>query len=278
MEVLENHHTASDGDRVVATEAAAAPPSANAPGDLLLEVDSSSFVPYYQQIAEQIRTLIRTGKLHEHQTFLSEGEIAARLGISKMPVRQAFQKLRSEGWLVITRGRKPVVGAGQVPWNFQELRGFTEEMRRRGLEPSARVLGMDRRDPDPDTTRALRLQSGEKIYRLERLRYIDQEPAAIVTSNLPARLFPGLENYRFEGSLYHIMESIYNRKLGYAEEVIGAASAGAREAEVLETVPGAPLLSVRETTFDHNKVPVEYSVSLLRGDRYHTFVVSVRRP
>jgi GntR family transcriptional regulator len=250
---------------------------ATAPEAPHLKIDASSFVPYYQQIADQVRALIREKKLQSGQVFLSEGEIATRLGISKMPVRQAFQKLRSEGWLVISRGRKPVIGGGQVPWNFQELRGFSEEMRRRGLEPSARVLSMDRRDPDAECARALRLESGEKIYRLERLRYINREPAAIVTSNLPARLFPGLETYRFEGSLYHIMESIYNRKLGFAEEVIGAVNAGAREAEVLETVPGAALLLVRETTFDQAKVPVEYSVSLLRGDRYHTFVVSVRR-
>lgn len=244
---------------------------------LLPTLDSSSFVPYYQQIADGIRNLIREGKLHTGQAFLSEGEVAAHLSISKMPVRQAFQKLRSEGWLVISRGRKPVIGGGQVPWNFQQLRGFSEEMRRRGLEPSARVLSVDRREPDSECARALRLEAGEKVYRLERLRYINGEPAAIVTSNLPLRLFPGLESYRFEGSLYHIMESIYKRKLGFAEEVIGAVNAGAREAEVLETVTGAPLLLIRETTFDVSKVPVEYSVSLLRGDRYHTFVISVRR-
>lgn len=247
------------------------------PGEPDLAVNTSSFVPLYQQIAAQVRDLIKAGKRQPGEVFFSEGEIATMLGISKMPVRQAFQKLRSEGWLVIARGRKPVIGAGRVPWNFQELRGFSEEMRRRGLEPSARMLSMDRRDPDPESARALRLEPGEKIYRLRRLRFIEREPAAIVTSNLPVRLFPGLEQHHLDGSLYQIMESVYQRKLGYAEEMIGAVNAGDEDAEVLQTVKGAPLLLIRESTFDLKQVPIEYSVSLLRGDRYNAFVVSVRR-
>ena len=110
----------------------------NPPLHLLL--DHRSFVPYYEQIVSQIRNLIKDQKFVEGQRFHSEGEVARMLGISKMPVRQAFQKLRSEGLLVISRGKKPVIGSGKLPWNFQELRGFSEEMRRRGLQPSAKVL------------------------------------------------------------------------------------------------------------------------------------------
>ena len=98
-----------------------------------LHVDTDSFVPYYQQVVEQIRALVKSAALREGDVFYSEGEIAGLLGISKMPVRQAFLKLRSEGLLIIEKGKRPVVGSSQVPWNFQQLRGFSEEMRRRGL-------------------------------------------------------------------------------------------------------------------------------------------------
>ena len=113
-----------------------------------LTIDSNSFVPYYMQIVDHVRELIKKNKLKEGQTFCSEGEIAQALKISKMPVRQAFQKLRSEGLLVIAKGKRPVVGSGRVPWNFQQLRGFSEEMRRRGLNPSARLLSIGLEEPD----------------------------------------------------------------------------------------------------------------------------------
>lgn len=244
-----------------------------------LSLDGSSFVPFYEQIAEQIRALIRSSKLAPGQSYYSEGEIARALRISKMPVRQAFQKLRTEGLLVIAKGKKPVIGAGHVSWNFQELHGFSEEMRRRGLVPSARVLTMELLPAGAEVVQKLRLQAGESVYLLRRLRYIDAEPVAVVTSYLPARIFPGLDHQDLEKqSLYDVIENVYRRKLQRAEEVIGAVSAGEEEARILEAELNSALLLITETTFDAEDVAIEYSVSLLRGDRYTASVTSVRKP
>ena len=154
-----------------------------------LTIDSSSFVPYYVQIVDRVRELIKKNKLKQGQTFCSEGDIARFLGVSKMPVRQAFQKLRSEGLLVIAKGKRPMIGSGRVPWNFQQLRGFSEEMRRRGLVPSARLLSMELLEPELEVAQALKLTPGERVFCAKRLRFVNDEPVAIVTSHLPARIF-----------------------------------------------------------------------------------------
>src|SRR4030088_3035804 len=168
------------------------PPESPRKPNVGLVLQSSSFVPFYEQITEHIRTMIRAGNLVAGQSYYSEGEIARSLGISKMPVRQAFQKLRAEGLLVIARGKRPVIGAGRVSWNFQELRGFSEEMRRRGLVPSAKLLGLEMLEPEVEVAQALRLAPGENVYRLKRLRFVNAEPVAVVTSYLPAKIFPGI--------------------------------------------------------------------------------------
>jgi GntR family transcriptional regulator len=246
--------------------------------ELSLKLDSSSFVPYYEQLVDQVRSLIKAKRLKEGQTFCSEGHIARALGISKMPVRQAFQKLRSEGLLVIAKGKRPVIGSGRVPWNFQQLRGFSEEMRRRGLVPSAHMLSMEIVEPEIDVAQALKLTPGERVYRVRRLRSVDGEPVAMVTSNLPARIFAGIDKCDLEKqSLYQVFEQVYKRKLKWAEEVIGAMNAGEEEARSLEAQPGSPLLVIKETTYDIQDVPIEYSVSFLRGDRYTASVISVRK-
>ena len=246
--------------------------------DLGLTIDNDSFVPFYVQIVDRVRELIKKNKLREGQTFCSEGEIADALGISKMPVRQAFQKLRSEGLLLIAKGKRPVIGSGRVPWNFQQLRGFSEEMRRRGLVPSARLLSMSLEDPDLEVAQALKLTPGERVYRARRLRSVNGEPVAVVTSYLPARIFVGIDKQDLENqSLYSIFEHRYKRRLQWVEEVIGAMVAGAEEAEVLQTAPGSALLVIRETTYDAQSVAIEYSLSLLRADRYTASVISVRK-
>jgi GntR family transcriptional regulator len=243
-----------------------------------LVIDSNSFVPYYVQIVDHVRGLIKKNKLSQGQTFCSEGEIAQALKISKMPVRQAFQKLRSEGLLVIAKGKRPVVGSGRLPWNFQQLRGFSEEMRRRGLNPSARLLSMGLEDPELEVAQALKLTPGERVYRVKRLRSVNDEPVAVVTSYLPARIFAGIDKQDLENkSLYSIFEQSYKRKLQWAEEVIGAVIAGEEEAAILQTSVGSALLIIRETTYDAQNVAIEYSLSWLRGDRYTASVISVRK-
>jgi GntR family transcriptional regulator len=254
------------------------PNRAIAAGDIALVLDTESYVPYYQQIVEQVREQIKAERVKYGQTFYSESEVAHHLGISKMPVRQAFQKLRSEGLLIIEKGKRPVIGSGRMPWNFQELRGFSEEMRRRGLLPSARVLSREELVASGEVARALSLQSGETVYRVKRLRSVNHEPVAIDTDYLPTRLFPRFDQQNLENaSLYAIFESVYNVKLHWAEEIIGAVSAHEDEAKLLETEPGSALLIIHETTYDTNRIAIEYSCSLLRADRYTASVISVRK-
>lgn len=245
---------------------------------LNLSIDTSSFTPYYQQIVDHVRSLVEKKVLREGETFFSEGDVSRSLGISKMPVRQAFQKLRAEGLLVIAKGKRPVIGSGRVPWNFQQLRGFSEEMRRRGLVPTARVLSMELAEPQLEPAQALKLAPGEKVYCLRRLRFVNAEPVAIVSSYLPARIFAGIDKHDLEKqSLYRVFEQVYKRKLHWAEESIGTTIAEPEDAGILETEPGNALLLIKETTYDSQNVPIEYSVSLLRGDRYTARVISVRR-
>jgi GntR family transcriptional regulator len=251
----------------------------NSPRAIGLVLDPASYIPYYEQIVSQVRDWILQKKLVEGQVFHSEGEIAKELSISKMPVRQAFQKLRSEGLLVIVKGKRPVVGSGRVPWNFQQLRGFSEEMRRRGLTPSAKILSIELQEPTPEVCQELGLTQGERVYCLKRLRYVNEDPVALVTSYLPARIFSGIENQDLAGqSLYRIFEEVFKRKLKRAEESIGATVAGEEQSRILSTQVGSPLLLIKETTVDSQDIPIEYSISLLRGDRYTASVISVRTP
>jgi GntR family transcriptional regulator len=125
----------------------------------------------------------------------------------------------------------------------------------------------------------LKLTPGERVYCARRLRFVSGEPVAVVTSFLPARFFAGIEHQDLEKqSLYYVFEHIYNRKLRWAEELIGAVNAAEEEARELEAEVGSALLIIKETTYDDQNVPIEYSVSLLRGDHYTASVVSVRKP
>lgn len=66
--------------------------------------------PLRENVANSIRKWIFRGVLRPGQVLTQE-EVAQRLGISRMPVREAFQLLAHEGLLVIEAHRRAVVRA-----------------------------------------------------------------------------------------------------------------------------------------------------------------------
>lgn len=239
-----------------------------------------SYVPYYQQIASQVRQLIKSNQGNlVGRTFWSEGEVAGQLSISKMTVRQAFQILRGEGLLVGEKGRRPVIGPGRASKNVQELQSFTEEMQRRGMKASSKILAMQVCEPDPAAARTLKLRRNQKVFCLKRLRFADGQIVGLETTSLPYHFCQGIENHDLEnGSLYSIIEGHYGISLNWSEEEFQAIAATEKEAALLKVRRGFPLFCMRRTVYDNRGTPIEYGVSLFRGDRYSATVVSRRKP
>jgi DNA-binding GntR family transcriptional regulator len=61
--------------------------------------------PFYRQIAEQLRNLIRDGHLAPGDRVPSEHEMVNFYGCSRGTVRQARFLLELEGWIETIRGR-----------------------------------------------------------------------------------------------------------------------------------------------------------------------------
>lgn len=245
---------------------------------LALKLDRTSYVPYYEQIVSQLREAIRANALRPGQSLWSQRELADLLGISVLPVKRAFERLRTEGLLVTSRGKRPVVGAGNKPWNIQDLWSFSEEIKNQGLVASTRLLSFALIPANKEVSEALNLAEGDEVYRLMRLRSVQQEPIALETTHVPAALFPNFETHDWNsGSLYATIENVYRYRIDGGEERIGAVKAGNEEARLLKVELGFPLLSCRRLVRDPKGVCLEYGESLHRADRYVARILTLRR-
>jgi len=124
----------------------------------------------------------------------------------------------------------------------------------------------------PATTEAaaaLRLAPQAQVILLSRLRLADAVPLAIESAYLPFALFPRLLRHDFaRQSLYDVLENEYKLALTQAEQTLEAALAGPHEIELLELAPPAAVLRMQRLTLTADGVPVEYVLSVYRGDRY----------
>src|SRR5215472_2009381 len=200
---------------------------------LTVKLDRASYVPYYEQILSQMRDAILARRVPSGQALWSQRELAEILGISVLPVKRAFERLRTEGLLITSRGKRPVAGSGNAALNVQDLWSFSEEMKSRGLLASTRMLSFALIPANQEVASALELSEGEEVYRLMRLRSVQQEPTVLETTHVPAALFPNFESHDWNsGSLYSTIENVYKYRIDRGEERIGAVKAGNEEARL----------------------------------------------
>lgn len=76
-----------------------------------LIINTSIMIPIYEQIVDQIKTLIRNGDLQENDALPSVRALSKELKISALTVKKAYDALESEGFTVTVHGKGTYVTA-----------------------------------------------------------------------------------------------------------------------------------------------------------------------
>ena len=74
-------------------------------------INSSSMVPIYEQITDQIKTLVRDGELRENDNLPSVRALSKDLRISALTVKKAYDSLEEDGFTVTVHGKGTYVAA-----------------------------------------------------------------------------------------------------------------------------------------------------------------------
>ncbi len=233
---------------------------------LRLGVDRSSPVPLYFQLAQQLEAAIERGALTPGSLLGNEIELAMRLGLSRPTVRQAIQSLVDKGLLVRRRGVGTQVVHSQVKRPL-ELSSLYDDLEAAGQRPETRVLRNTVEPASAEVAAALGVAEGDEVHLVERLRLAHGEPMAHLRNHLPSGLLD-LDTERLEATgLYRLMRAA-GLTLHSARQSVGARAATAEEGALLAEPAGAPLLTMRRTTFDDTGRAVEYGCHVYRASRY----------
>jgi GntR family transcriptional regulator len=239
-------------------------------------LDKSGFIPLYFQIQRTLMDQIRSGELSEGDPLPSEEELGRVYQVSRMTARQALHGLKINGYAVSQKGRGTFVTRPKLEKNIMHLRGFTEDMKHLGMEPSSKLLEQNVISAEAELAEKLKVEVDETVMRLRRLRLADGIPMALEDSYIPLRQFPGLEKISFaKRSLYSVLRENFGVRIAYADEVIEALPATREESELLTIPKKSSILSISRIIMTTEEVPIEFACSRYRGDRYRA---SIRIP
>ncbi len=240
--------------------------------DLVIDLDRSSPIPLYFQVAQELEKSITSGKLGPGAKLPNEISLADNFGLSRPTMRRAIQELVDKGLLVRKRGVGTQVVHGEVSRPV-ELTSLFDDLSRNGQSPRTTLLTREVVPADDQIATQLDITPGKAILHLRRLRFANGEPLAIMENFLPEDLADLPEKDLEERGLYQMMRS-RGIHIRVAKQRIGARTGTTEECRLLTERRNSPLLTMDRSTYDDSGRTVEWGHHVYRASQY-SFAVTL---
>jgi len=227
-------------------------------------------LPLYHRIENDLKEKILRGEYEPGDMIPPERELIEMYKASRLTIREAVNRLTQQGLVEKVQGKGTFVTKPQINHMMGYLYNNSGEILKSSYDIKTQVLNLKIINPDADIVKKLKLVNSEQeVVFLERLRFANKTPAAILTSYIPYRFVPDIESMDFTNvSLYRTLREKYGIHLHDAQEVIEAVNADERKSELLNIKKNTPLLLNQRIVYLIDGTPIEYETIEARSDVY----------
>lgn len=236
------------------------------------KLDPNQVVPLYHQIYLILRERIIEGH-YDTKPLPGELVLAEQFNVSRVTMRRALQDLVKEGLVARGRGKgtfvKPRTESRSASLGqSQMLSASAMRLQASGDSSDLQLITSKRILPPPDIATLLHLPSDAIVEKLIRIRQLDGQPVAHLTSFIPQDLSGRICRRRLREFPILVLLEEAGVKVAKARQTISARLADASVAYALGVPVGAPLLAISRVAYDENGRPVQVLKGLYRPDRY----------
>ncbi|MGQ0551232.1 MAG: GntR family transcriptional regulator [Armatimonadota bacterium] len=246
-------------------------------------INRRSPIPLYYQVESLLRDQLinrrHAGRYSEGTPLPTEEALVRRLGVSRITVRRAMERLVQEGLIYRVPGRGTFVNPlraveYRIERNPADLLGFEQDIRRGGFAPDTRVVRRDWVRAPGDVAAALALEPGTEVLWLHRGGEAGGRPLWIEDRYLVRALAARLRPRDFAvPSLLATLARERGLTVNRARVRIAARGASREEARWLGLRSGSPVL-VAEFAVHADGEPAQFVRARFRPDLY-TFAFDI---
>jgi GntR family transcriptional regulator len=226
--------------------------------------------PIYQRIRDVLRDQIETGKYREGDRLPSESELVEEFSAARMTVRHALAQLVFENLIVRSPGRGSFVAPrklGAATIDSASQMSFEEQISAQGRTPALKLLAFERIPAPPEVADHLHIPRGEHVYRLERLRFVDEDLTGLEIRHIVDDVGKRIPRSSVKTtSTFDLLEAALKEPLDTVDVSMFAAAADREIAAKLKVKRGAPILVREHVALDSRKRIVLYGHSIYRGN------------
>ncbi|WP_411843796.1 GntR family transcriptional regulator [Salinicoccus sp. HZC-1] len=224
-------------------------------------------LPLYKQIAKRIKKDIISNGTKGGEAIPTETKLAEMYEVSRVTVRRAVKLLIEEGLIYSVHGSGTYISEKKIEHDIYKLQGFTEEMSGLHNNPSNEILEFQLTSPSEEVRDYLKLEDGQKVYYVKRLRLADEKPLILEESYLPFELFPDLSVDVLKESKYEYIDKKgfkINKRYADLKPILP----NEELMELLHLEGNTPMLSLEAySTFDDGTI-FEYSKVYYHPEKY----------
>lgn len=221
--------------------------------------------PLYEQVQDYVLNLISGPDFSPGDRVPSERMLAEQLGINRMTVRKAIDRLVERHVLERngTSGTRLPLPHVARPIDVRTSLGITRIIRDAGGQPGNRLLHFGEAKATESIAQRLELDVGAELIMFRRLWTVNDVPFCIETSYLPAQRFPDLMAEHLVGgqSLYGFLAERYDIHPVSADREISVGTPTDVEFRLLSLDKGDSTLVLRLVARDETGRPFEYMKS-----------------
>lgn len=229
-------------------------------------------IPLYLQLKNTLLNRIDNGELLPGERLESERDLSEKYGVNRQTVRSALNVLIEDGVLVKVPYKGTFV-AQQImkpSWgtydDANDHRGFSSFLKAQGYSISSKVLVSEKIEPTTSIRARLKLEEGEDVYCLERVRYYNDEPFSLEIAYIPYKYVEGIEEYDFsKESLYDFMATKGHDPYNFHRSLI-VQFPDERVSKLLGNMK-EPVYRFQYIGYDQENNVVEYTHCYIRSDK-----------
>lgn len=232
-------------------------------------LDQASIIPLYYQVKQRLEERIKSGEWNPGDKIDSENQLMAAFNVSRNTVKKAIEEMVQEDMLYRIQGKGTFVAHPKFEQSLGGFYSFSQVLRDKGFKPSDIVLEVEEVSPSSAVRKGLQLEREEKVIKMKRIRCADGEPIILESSYMPKSIVQNKDDL-FDvatSSLYDLLAKRYGVSVIRAKEAFEPVLIREEESVHLKTEVGKPALLLERTAFDTNNRPVEFCISIVRGDR-----------
>ncbi|MEO5598551.1 MAG: GntR family transcriptional regulator [Novosphingobium sp.] len=237
-------------------------------------------IPLYHQLEQHLLGRLRGGEFSPGALLPTEGQLCAAYGVSRITVRKTLDSLMNQGFIIRRRGIGSFAAESHSGVHSVRLTGSLDEFLLSATQLQSQVLSMENEAAAPEVAKALELDAGDPVTRLELISSGGEGPLGLLTIYFPAEIggMIALEDIIAGTPVIRLVEKKISTSIARANQQISPAIADEVTARHLGVPVGTPILRVLRTYYTVGGRPVEAAFIHYHPERYQYAVELRSRP